>query len=299
MNADPAFARPAWVSSELFPFESRFVEVERHRVHYVDEGRGPTLLMFHGNPTWSFLYRHLITRLRAHFRCVAFDYPGFGLSTPAPGYDFLPASHARVSRAFVEALGLREFSPVVQDWGGAIGLSVSSQLAERVSSVIVCNTMAWPVDDDPHFVRFSRMMGGPIGGFAIRRFNAFVNVMIPMGTPRRSLSRAEMQMYRRPLDTAQKREPSHIFPREIVGSTAFLREVEQGLAALAAKPALLCWGDRDIAFREKERQRFETLFADATTVHLAGAGHYVQEDAPDEIADAIRGFFRARFGGAA
>ena len=84
--------RPEWVSGELFPYESRFIELGGSRVHYVDEGEGPVLLLLHGNPTWSFLYRHLVGRLRHRFRCVALDYPGFGLSTAPPGYGYaLPA----------------------------------------------------------------------------------------------------------------------------------------------------------------------------------------------------------------
>ena len=119
--------RPAWVTPELLPFTSRFIALNGHTIHYLDEGQGPTLLMLHGNPAWSFLYRHLIAKLSAHFRCVALDYPGFGLSTAAPGYDYEPSSHAEVVRAFVEQLDLRDYTPIVQDWGGPIGLFVAGR----------------------------------------------------------------------------------------------------------------------------------------------------------------------------
>src|SRR5690625_268973 len=88
--------RPAWVDDALFPFESRFIDIDGHRVHYVDEGSGPVLLFLHGNPTWSFEYREVIEALRCDFRCIAVDYPGFGLSRAAPGYRYLPEEHARV-----------------------------------------------------------------------------------------------------------------------------------------------------------------------------------------------------------
>lgn len=289
--------RPAWLTNTLLPFESRFLELDGHRVHYLDEGHGPVLLMFHGNPTWSFLYRHLIAGLKATFRCVALDYPGFGLSEAAPGYDLLPKSHLGVVERFVETLRLEQVTPVVQDWGGAIGLGYAGRHPDNVRALVIGNTMAWPVDDDPHFVRFSKLMGGAVGGFAIRHFNAFVNVMIPLGTPKRTLSRAEMMAYRRPLATAARREATHIFPREIVGSTPFLREVEQALPRLADKPVLLCWGTKDIAFRERERARFEALFPRAQTRVLEGAGHYVQEDAPDDIIGAIRAWWPTHAGG--
>ncbi len=155
--------------AEHFPFESRFVTVQGHRIHYIDEGSGPTLLLLHGNPTWSFLYRHLVLRLRDRFRCVAVDHPGFGLSVAGPGYDFMPASHAAVLEAFVLALDLRDFGMMVQDWGGPTGLWMAARQAERVAGLIVGNTWAWPIDGDPHFERFSKLMGGPIGAFSIAR----------------------------------------------------------------------------------------------------------------------------------
>ncbi|MGW3964247.1 alpha/beta fold hydrolase [Amycolatopsis sp. NPDC005003] len=96
--------RPAWVDDELFPFESRFVAINGHTVHYVDEGAGPTLLLLHGNPTWSFVYRDVIRALREEFRCVALDYPGFGLSSPRPGYRYLPEEHAQVVAAHLQTL---------------------------------------------------------------------------------------------------------------------------------------------------------------------------------------------------
>jgi haloalkane dehalogenase len=279
--------RPDWLSSDLFPFRSRFVELDGHVVHHVDEGAGPTLLMLHGNPTWSFVYRHLIVRLRDRFRCVALDYPGFGLSVAAPGYDHRPASHLAVVERFVDRLGLTDLTPVVQDWGGPIGLGLAGRRPDQVRALVIGNTWAWPVADDPHFVRFSRLMGGPIGRFAIRHFNAFVNVMIPLGLRRRRLSRREMSAYRRVLPTPARRLATHVFPREIVGSTPFLAEVEAGLSSLRDKPALIAWADRDVAFRERERRRFAELFPRARALPLPGAGHYVPEEAPDEIAAAI------------
>jgi pimeloyl-ACP methyl ester carboxylesterase len=80
--------RPAWVDNELFPFVSKFLRIDGHTIHYVDEGHGPLLLLYHGNPTWSFLYRRLIADLRDRFRCMAFDYPGMGLSTADPAFSY-------------------------------------------------------------------------------------------------------------------------------------------------------------------------------------------------------------------
>jgi haloalkane dehalogenase len=283
--------RPPWLPEDLFPFTSRFVDVDGHRIHYVDEGDGPTLLLLHGNPTYCFLYRHLIGRLKDRFRCVAVDHPGFGLSAPAPGYDLQPRSHARVLKGFVDALDLQEFAVMVQDWGGPTGLWMAGQLPERVRALIIGNTWAWPITGDPHFERFSGIVGGAVGHFLIKHFNFFVNVMIPLGTPLRKLDRRAMDAYRGPMRGKDERMASWIFPRAIAGDPEFLGDVQAGLPRLADKPTLIVWGDKDIAFRAQERERFERLFPRHRTVPLPGAGHYIQEDAPDLIAESIRAWW--------
>ena len=278
--------RPEWVSAALFPYESHFTDVEGCRLHYIDEGEGPALLLLHGNPTWSFLYRHLIGRLRHRFRCIAVDLPGFGLSSSSPGYGFTPAEHARVLEGFVSELALDRFTPVVHDWGGPIVLAVAAHRSDRVRAVVICNTFAWPADGDRHFEWFSKLMGGPVGRLAIRRGNAFVNLMVPAGT-RRHLSRSEMEHYRRPFPTPDARTPTHVFPREILASRDFLAEVQAGLARLAHLPALIAWGGKDVAFRGAELRRWEAVFRRHHSVVFEGAGHYLQEDVPGELAAEI------------
>lgn len=289
-----ANTRPDWLLPSLFPFESRFVELDGHRVHYVDEGDGPVLLFLHGNPTWSFAYRHLVSLLSDRFRCIALDYPGFGLSTAAPGYGATPESHAAVVARFVDALELRRFAIFAHDWGGPIGLHVATRMPERITALCLGNTWAWPVDHIPHFTRFSAAMGGALGGVAIRSLNAFVNLMIPLGVRVRRLSRDEMRCYRAPLATPARRAATHVLPRAIVASTPWLRDLDAALPRLADKPLLLTWPTADIAFRDEERRGFERRFPNHRVVLLEGAGHFLQEDAPEAIASAIRAFWSER-----
>ncbi len=287
----PLEPRPDWWPESLFPVESRFMQVDDHHVHYVDEGEGPVLLLLHGNPTWSLLYRDIIAGLAHRFRCVALDYPGFGLSRAKEGYDFLPASHAEVVASFVRQLDLTEITLMVQDWGGPIGLRVAGRAPERFRALVIGNTWCWPVDGDRHFEWFSRLMGGPVGRFAITHFNAFVNVLIPGGVRRHRIDRQVMRAYRGPFRTRASRWPTHVFPREILASRDFLAEVERDCATLSHLPALILWGDRDFAFRARERERFQRCFLDHSTRILEGAGHFIQEDASDEIVEAIAEWF--------
>jgi haloalkane dehalogenase len=278
---------PRWLSEELYPFESRYADIGGASVHYVDEGSGPPLLLLHGNPTWSFLYRDLIRDLSDRYRCIAPDHPGFGLSRPAPGYGYTPAEHAAVLEQLVQQLDLGDVTMMVQDWGGPIGFAVATRHPDRFSAFVIGNTWAWP-KADPGTQVFSRLLGGPIGGYLIQRRNVFVEKIIPRNVKRHKLAPEVMNAYRGPFPTPDSRRPMRVLPREILRSRPFLAEIERGLAKLRDRPALLVWPTNDIAFREPERERWEQIFPDHHTVILEGAGHYIQEDSAPEIVSAIR-----------
>ena len=279
--------RPAWVPEDLYPFADNYVELNGSRVHYVDEGSGPTLLLLHGNPTWSFLYREIIKALADSFRCIALDLPGFGLSHAAPGFAFTPAEHADVVEQLVLQLDLSGVTMMVQDWGGPVGFATATRHPERFVAFVIGNTWAWP-KSDPGTQLFSRILGGPLGAYLIQRRNFFIENILANNVKLRKLSDAVMDAYRGPFPTPESRHPMHVFPREILGSRPFLAEIERGLPVLADRPALLVWPTRDIAFREPERKRWEEIFPNHHTVLLAGAGHYIQEAAPERIVAAIR-----------
>jgi haloalkane dehalogenase len=281
--------RPAWVPDELYPFESHYADVAGSRVHYIDEGGGPPLLLLHGNPTWSFLYREIVKGLRDRYRCIAVDHPGFGLSSPAPGYGFTPAEHADVLEQLVLRLDLGDLTMMVQDWGGPIGFAVATRHPERFAAFVIANTWAWP-KGDPGTQLFSRLLGGAIGRRLILNRNLFVERLLPAGVRRGTLPEAVMNAYRGPFPTPASRWPTAVFPREILASRPFLADIEGRLPRLSGRPALIVWPTKDVAFGDRERRRWEELFADHRTVLLEGAGHYIQEDASDEIVTAIRGW---------
>jgi len=280
-------ARPPWLPEELYPFESHHADIDGARVHYVDEGSGPPLLLLHGNPTWSFLYRDLIKDLRDSYRCIAPDHPGFGLSRAPAGYGYTPAEHAKVLERLVTELDLKDVTMMVQDWGGPIGFAVATRHPDRFAGFVIGNTWAWP-KSDPGTQLFSRILGGPIGGYLILQRNFFVEKILPGNVKLKKLTQTVMDAYRGPFPTPESRRPLHVFPREILASRPFLAEIERGLPELADKPALLVWPTKDIAFRDPERRRWEQIFPNHRTVVLEGAGHYIQEDAPAEIIAAIR-----------
>jgi haloalkane dehalogenase len=280
-------ARPSWIPDELYPFNDSYAEIEGSRVHYVEEGSGPTLLLLHGNPTWSFLYREIIKGLSGTYRCIAVDYPGFGLSHAAPGFSFTPAEHARVIEQLILQLDLQGITMMVQDWGGPIGFAAATRHPERFAAFVIGNTWAWP-KADPGTQVFSRVLGSPLGSYLILHRNFFIENILANNVKLRKLPDVVMDAYRGPFPTAESRRPMYVFPREILGSRPFLAEVDAGLPALADRPALLVWPTKDIAFGDAERSRWEAVFPNHRTVSLVGAGHYIQEAAPEEIVTAIR-----------
>lgn len=279
---------------ELYPFESRWHETRVGRVHYVDEGRGRPILFLHGNPTWSFLYRDIVKSLRGRFRCVAVDYPGFGLSDRPAAYGYTPAEHSMVIRELVEALDLTDLIVMGQDWGGPIGLAVAVDVPDRVTGLVFGNTWFWPVDRWATRL-FGLGMSSPPMRWAVRHRNAFVEWLIPMGTAR-SLSEREMEHYRAVQPDPASRAGVAEFPRQLRKSARWLDALSHRVPrVLGDRPLLLTWGMRDFAFPPHAcLPRWEVAFADVEVVRLERAKHFIQEDAPEAIAHSIDRRFGAR-----
>lgn len=269
-----------------FPFRSHFAECSGARVHYVDEGSGPVLLMVHGNPTWSFLYRHLVLALRDTFRCIALDLPGFGLSKPPPGFGFRPDEHAVLVSRFLENLDVTDATLIGHDWGGPIGLAAMLDTG-RITALCLGNTFAWPVNGDFHYEWFSKLMGGAVGRFACNRFAVFINVLMPAAMRRRKLTKAEMASYRAPFADPRSRTPMHIFPQQITGAKVWLQALESRLPSFKGRVHFV-WPKNDFAFRDKELAHWLRIFPAATVTRLTNCGHYLWEDAPKECAQAVR-----------
>jgi haloalkane dehalogenase len=277
--------RPAWVPSDLYPFEDRWAEINGNLLHYVDEGTGPPLLLLNGNPSWSFGWRDVILALRDSFRCIAPDYPGFGLSRAVDGYDFRPASHSKVIETLVDRLGLERMVVFGYAWGGPIGLGLAGRRPEGIRALVIGNTWAWP--DDRLKVRlFSALMGGPLSHLLVDRLNLMLRLYLPANLKRKRLTDQERAAYSGPFPPGKRRQMS-AFPREIVTGRSYLREVEASLPKLAGKPALIVWPDSDPGLGDAELRRWQALFPAARTVLLPKTGQFIDEDAPEDVAAAI------------
>ncbi len=275
----------------FYPFESRWFDSSVGPVHYIDEGSGPTLLLLHGNPDWSFLYRKIVLELREEFRCVAPDYPGFGLSVHPDGYGYTAEEHAAVISELVEHLDLHDMIVMGQDWGGPIGMDIASRHPERVRGLVMGNTWFWP-DSSRIMVAFSKLMASPPLQWLITHRNAFVSPLMKRSL-RTKVSDAEFSHYAAVAPTPESRAGFAVFPRQILDAHPWLTTLEQRVAqTLRDKQVVLIFGRKDPALASKAFiERWRTEFPDATYVDLPKAGHYIQEDAHEEIAAAIGSAF--------
>ena len=290
--------RPAWVSDEIFPFESNFFTTPSgHEMHFVDEGAGEPIIFLHGNPTWSFEFRHLVKDLRTQYRCIAPDHIGFGLSSRSHQHaDYRPEAHASAVAALLDHLDVQDATLYLVDWGGPIGLDFARKHPDRVRRIIITNTWCWPVARDPHYVLFSFFMSSRLGKYLIKRHNMFVNRVLPMAVAQKEILTAQvMAHYRNAQPTPEARAACAAFPGHIIGATDWLQSLWDDRAAFTAKPALVFWGFKDIAFREKELNRWKAELADFEVHEFKDCGHFLAEEAPDRMLPALHAFMeRAR-----
>jgi cis-3-alkyl-4-acyloxetan-2-one decarboxylase len=277
-----------------YPFESHFLDLDGHRYHYVDEGSGETLLMVHGNPTWSFAWRNLIKDLASDYRVLAVDHIGCGFSDKPQRYPYVLAQHVANLRRFVETLGLRQVSLFGHDWGGAIGMGAATQLPERFNRLVLFNTAAFRSKRLPYRIALCRI---PLfGALAVRGFNAFSRAALTMAvTKSERMTAAVRAGYLAPYDSWNHRGAVHQFVQDIPLSpnhTSYqpLLSIEEGLPQFEETPVLLVWGERDWCFTTEFLDEFERRFPQAQSIHLANAGHYVFEDAYEEFLPQIRQF---------
>lgn len=263
-------------------------------LHYVDEGSGPPILFVHGTPTNSYEYRHLIAALAPRYRCIAPDHLGFGASARPQGFAYTPEAHAGVLREFVERLGLTDFTLVVHDFGGPIGLPLALAPTTQVRRVILMNTWAWPVDDDPAMARPARFIGGAAGRFLYRYANASLRLIMPSAYgDRKKLTPAIHRAY---LDVFRDRDARvlvlHALAKSLLGSRAHFQSLLDRIGALTTVPVLIVWGMKDSAFKPYQLERWQRLLPQARVERIDGAGHWPHEEEPGRVVEAIERFMK-------
>lgn len=276
-----------------FPFEPHYLEQDGLRMHYVDEGRGDPILLLHGEPTWSYLYRKLIPRLAPVARVLAADYFGFGRSDKPVDRDwFTYDRHFASIERFVEELDLRDLTVVVHDWGGPIGLRLAVVRPERVQRLVITQTGVFagraPSDEWLRFRDLVRRVG--------TEFQAGRLVQLASVT---ELPDDVVAAYDAPYPVPESKTGALMFP-ELVPTELDHPSAQRMLDVRDAlktwdRPTLIVFGDSDPIFSPRVGERFAELIPGAEPAEtLTGAGHFLQEDKGEELGARIAGWLSGR-----
>ena len=289
------------VSKSLYPFDGQYLEVrEGVRLHYLDEGEGAPVVMVHGNPTWSFYYRDLVRALRDERRCIVPDHVGCGFSDK-PGDDvYTYTLESRVDD--LETL-IDHTAPegpvdlVLHDWGGMVGMGWAARHPERVRRLVLLNTAAFL---NPKSLRLPPSLwlvrNTALGALLVRGFNAFSRGATRMAVTKAKLPREVRDAYCAPYDSWQNRIATLRFVQDIPlkpadPGYAIVADSEAGLTErFGETPTLVLWGRKDFVFDDAFLARWRELLPQAEVVDFPDCGHYVLEDARDEILPRVQAF---------
>jgi cis-3-alkyl-4-acyloxetan-2-one decarboxylase len=285
----------------LYPWQGHFLDVGQGvRLHYLDEGQGEPMVMLHGNPTWSFYWRHLVSAFSGQYRVIVPDHVGCGLSDK-PGdaeYEYVLERRVKDLDLLISRLGLKDdITLVVHDWGGMIGLAWATLNPGRVKRLVVLNTAGFGL---PRGKKLPWQVGmvryAPFFPVPVRAFNAFSRGANLLCSTRPGRMTPEVKdAYLAPYDSWQHRIAVQRFVEDIPlkpgdRSWPLVQEVSDKLEQFRSVPLLICWGRKDFVFDDAFLSEWRRRLPEAEVHVFEDAGHYVLEDAHEEIVSLMRGF---------
>jgi cis-3-alkyl-4-acyloxetan-2-one decarboxylase len=275
-----------------YPFISHYHQLEQgHKMHYIDEGEGPVVLLIHGNPTWSFYYRNLILTLKKNHRVIAPDHLGLGLSDRPQDYEYRLQDHINNLQELLNHLDISRYSLVVHDWGGPIGLGQALENNNQVEKLVILNTAAYTDKNIPKRIGLCKIPF--LGEAMVRRLNAFAGPAANMAV-KKKMSPQIKSGYLHPYSNYEERVAVAKFVQDIPmnpkhPSWETLKNVENNLQKIKA-PKLILWGGKDFCFNKHYYNRWKEIYPEAQSHFFEKAGHYILEDAPKETSKKIEEF---------
>lgn len=292
-----------------FPFRPHTFDGHGFVQHYVDEGPrdGEVVVCLHGEPTWGYLYRHIIPRLSERYRVLVPDHMGFGKSETPQDRDYTLQAHTENLAALLDHLDVADITFVLQDWGGPIGTAYTVRHPERVKRLFLANTVAGygrvgddvpQIRDSPWFRWIDESLRTGRADAVLRNLGTTVlSVMKLLGLSNpEAVTDTWVRAYAAPFATPEECIGGYEFPIDVhTGRIAeYVLAGLDGVPALQSKPAVLYEGMADRAIPPAYAiADFRSLWPDAPVVELPGVGHFCQEDAPDVLAAGIDHFIQA------
>ncbi len=285
--------------SAQFPFESKFIEVHGSNMHYIEQGKGDPILFLHGNPTSSYLWRNIIPHIDTLGRCIALDLIGMGKSDkPDIGYRFV--DHYKYVEGFIDKLQLKNITLVIHDWGSGLGFHYATMHEKNVKAIAFMEGLVkpwtWAEFDKDFKTPFKLMRTAGIGWFMISVMNGFLNKMMPQ-TILRDLSKEETAAYHAPFETIGSRKPIRQWPCEIPidGTPDDVHQIISQYSIQLQKskiPKLLLYAEPGAIIKKETVQWCIQNIANLETANVGDGIHYIQEDHPHEIGEAINKWYK-------
>jgi pimeloyl-ACP methyl ester carboxylesterase len=281
-----------WLDANEYPFALNYLDFDGHQLHYIDEGKGETILFIHGTPSWSFDYRNVIKNLRSRYRCVAFDHIGFGLSDKPERYDYSTQHHCKTLERFVNEKQLNDITLVVHDFGGPIGLDFAIRHPEKIKRLVILNSWLWSSRSDPDFIRMSHILKSPLLPFLYRYLNFSPRFVLPKSFGDHKLPKHLLKQYTHPFADRTQRNGVLAFAKSLLHDQDWFEDLWSKRKLISDKPALFVWGMKDPVIKPHYLERFESGFPNSKVVRLETCGHFPQEEESEVVAGSIVDFMQ-------
>lgn len=282
-----------------YNFKDNYLDLHGYRYHYIDEGEGDPVVMVHGNPTWSYYYRHVISALKSNYRTIVPDHMGCGMSDKPSDKDYHYTLEERVKdlEALLDHLKVgQKVSLIVHDWGGMIGMAYATRHIEKISKIVVLNTSGFLKPASKKMPWLLTMFRNKlVGALLVRGFNSMCRGAASMCVTKTAMAGDVRDGFIGPYDSWEHRIAVHRFIQDIPlapGDTSYdlVKQVDDNLKHLSKIPMMICWGMKDFVFDHHFLKEWERRMPHAEVHRFEDCGHYILEDARDEVIGHIKEF---------
>lgn len=281
-----------WLDTSEYPFKPHYLQIDKHQMHYIDEGIGEILLFVHGTPSWSYDFRNLIRALSKHHRCIAIDHIGFGLSDKPKNYSYTTTNHSNNLEQFISELQLKNITLIMHDFGAPIGFKYAIDNPGNIKRIVVLNAWLWNSEKDADYIKMKKILKSPILPFLYRYFNFSARFVLPASFYNKSIAKKQKLQYTKPFSNSNEREGTIGFSKSLLNDQKYFGELWNLKVKISTKPILLIWGMQDPVIKPKNLDTFITGFPNAEVCKIEAAGHFPQEEKPDLCISAIDKFIR-------
>lgn len=282
---------------DTYPYKPNYRHVNGFDMHFVDEGNGEPVVLLHGDPTWGYLWRNIIPAIAKTARCIVPDHMGMGKSeVPRKPFPYRLVHHIANIEELITDLDLCNITLVVHDWGGPVGLGFAILHPDRIKRLVISNTWAsarWPSAPFPRLIEMIRSTNGE--KFVLEKNGYLERALTGTTHHAERISGPVMDAYRAPFPTPESRVSMLCWSRDIPvtesdPSFPEMQRIENNLHLFTKIPSLIVWGMLDPVLPDSVLRWWQNIFPHATVHKIHDASHFLQEDAPQEIAAYITDF---------